>query len=175
MICTMLRSTVSTGAGPVRGGSTAGMPNGGARAESETVAGTIPPATRSVFGAIMSGRPIDDSSSIAEWAMTSRALESFSPGTDVGIDAGSNSLGRMATFFVVGPDSAAGSGLRTAGAVASSSATSRRVWSWPRCSGFTCRAPGRRSWSDERISTRLIESMPRSVSRPMSRFSMSVG
>ena len=45
----------------------------------------------------------------------------------------------------------------------------------PRCSGLIAGAPGNLSCRAERISTRLIESMPRSVSSAISRFNMSTG
>ena len=51
----------------------------------------------------------------------------------------------------------------------------RRVRRVPRCSGPTAGASGMRSCNVERISTRLMESMPRSESISMSRFKMSAG
>ena len=51
----------------------------------------------------------------------------------------------------------------------------RRVRSVPRCSGLTAGASGSRSCRAERISTRLIESIPRSASRAMSSSSISAG
>ena len=50
-----------------------------------------------------------------------------------------------------------------------------RVRSAPRCSGLTAGASGSRSCSAERISTRLIESIPRSSSSCMSSSSISTG
>ena len=55
------------------------------------------------------------------------------------------------------------------------SATSWRVCRVPRCSGLTTGAVGNLSWRALRISTRLMESTPRSPSRDMPRLSMSTG
>ena len=46
-------------------------------------------------------------------------------------------------------------------------ASSPSVWMVPRCSGLTSAAPGNRSCRADMISTRLIESTPRSASRAM--------
>ena len=54
-------------------------------------------------------------------------------------------------------------------------AISPSVRNVPRCSGPITGEPGMRSCSAERISTRLIESMPRSESMPMSSSSISTG
>ncbi len=51
----------------------------------------------------------------------------------------------------------------------------RRLCRVPRCSGLICGASGRRSCNADRISTRLIESMPRSASSAMSSSNISVG
>ena len=61
------------------------------------------------------------------------------------------------------------------GSWARNSAIWRSVRSEPRCSGLTVGASGKRSCMAERISTRLIESMPRSASSCMSSSSMSTG
>src|SRR5439155_698270 len=55
------------------------------------------------------------------------------------------------------------------------STTCRKVRRVPRCSGLTAGAPGKRSCNAEKISTRLIESMPRSASSSMSNASISLG
>src|SRR5206468_3377503 len=55
------------------------------------------------------------------------------------------------------------------------SATSWRVWRVPRCSGLTSGAWGSFSRRAERISTRLIESTPRSASRLSRRSRLSGG
>ena len=52
---------------------------------------------------------------------------------------------------------------------------SARVCRVPRCSGLTTGASGRRSCSADRISTRLIESMPRSASSVIPSSSISAG
>ncbi len=51
----------------------------------------------------------------------------------------------------------------------------RRVRSLPSWSGWMTGAPGSFSWTPDMISTRLIESMPRSDSMSMSRLSISAG
>ena len=56
-----------------------------------------------------------------------------------------------------------------------SPATSARVTSVPNWSGLITGAPGNFSWIAERISTRLMLSMPRSASNAISMPSMSVG
>ena len=53
--------------------------------------------------------------------------------------------------------------------------TCRKVLKVPKCSGLTAGAPGIRSDTAERISTRLMESMPRSDSRSMSSPRVSAG
>ncbi len=50
-----------------------------------------------------------------------------------------------------------------------------KVRNVPRCSGLTLGAPGNFSDTAERISTRLMESMPRSPSRSMSGLIVSAG
>ena len=52
---------------------------------------------------------------------------------------------------------------------------SRSVWMAPSCSGLTGGASGIFSCNADRISTRLMESIPRSASSDMSGFNISAG
>ena len=52
---------------------------------------------------------------------------------------------------------------------------SRNVWMAPSCSGLTGGASGSFSCNAERISTRLMESIPKSASSDMSGFNISAG
>ena len=67
------------------------------------------------------------------------------------------------------------SGIETSGEEAKKSTTWRRLRSVPKCSDLTAGAWGSLSWMAEKISTRLIESMPRSESSSMSNSSISTG
>ena len=108
------------------------------------------------------------------FCMMSSAFESKEFGAGVAICDGT----KNGIFFVEGPpsvNSEIASGTSSAGAPDRKFATSRSVCSDPRCSVFTSGAFGSLSCTAARISTRLIESIPRSASSDMSKFNISTG